>query len=202
MTLTWYGHSCFLLETAEGSAVFDPYAPGSVPGWRLPKLSADIVLCSHQHSDHNWAEGVRLSGQWPDFCVETLDTWHDEAGGAKRGPNTIHVVEAEGLRIAHLGDLGHELSPEQLAALGHIDVLMLPVGGFFTIDAAQAARTAEAIGAPVVIPMHYRGADFGYEKIGPVEDFLALRDDVRRLDTNRVELGALERPVTAVPAKP
>ncbi len=202
MTLTWYGHSCFLLETAEGSAVFDPYAPGSVPGWLLPPLTADVALCSHQHSDHNWAEGVTPTGRAPGFRVETLAVWHDEVRGAKRGPNTIHIVEAEGLRVAHLGDLGHELSPEQLAALGHIDVLMLPVGGFFTIDAKQAARTAAAIGAPVVIPMHYRGADFGYEKIGPVEDFLALRDDVLRLGTNRVEPGALKTPVTAVPAKP
>ena len=202
MKLTWYGHSCFLLETAEGSAVFDPYAPGSVPGLLLPALSADRALCSHGHSDHNWAEGVTLTGETPRFKVETLDTWHDEKKGRLRGANTIHVVEAEGKRIAHLGDLGHELKPEQLAALGRIDVLMITVGGFFTIDAKQAARTAEAIGAPVVIPMHYRGKDFGYEKIGPVEDFLALRSDVKRLPTNAVELDALETPVTAVPAIP
>ena len=202
MKLTWYGHSCFLLETAEGSAVFDPYAPGSVPGWRMPALRADRALCSHGHSDHNWAEGVTLTGETPRFKVETLDTWHDEKKGRQRGANTIHVVEAEGKRIAHLGDLGHELKPEQLAALGRIDVLMLPVGGFFTIDAKQAQRVAEAIGAPVVIPMHYRGKGFGYDKIGPVEDFLALRGDVKKLPTNVVELDALETPVTAVPAVP
>ena len=202
MKLTWYGHSCFLLETAEGSAIFDPYAPGSVPGWLLPVLSADSALCSHGHSDHNWAEGVTLTGETPRYRVETLDTWHDEKKGRLRGPNTIHVVEAEGKRIAHLGDLGHELSPEQLAALGRIDVLMIPVGGFVTIDAKQAQRVAEAIGAPVVIPMHYRGKGFGYDKIGPVEDFLALRSDVKRLPTNAVELDALETPVTAVPAVP
>ena len=202
MKLTWYGHSCFLLETAEGSAIFDPYAPGSVPGWRLPRLSADLVLCSHQHSDHNWADGVTPTGRTPSFKVETLDTWHDEAQGALRGPNSIHVVEAEGLRVAHLGDLGHELTLKQRAALGRIDVLLLPVGGFFTIDAGQAARTAEAIGAPVVIPMHYRGKGFGYDKIGPVEDFLALRSDVLRLETNALDPAALQTPVTAVPAKP
>ena len=202
MKLTWYGHSCFLLETAEGSAVFDPYAPGSVPGWKLPKLTADCVLCSHGHSDHNWAEGVTLTGRTPAFKVEALDTWHDEAQGTLRGANTIRVVEAEGHRFAHLGDLGHELSAAQLAALGRIDVLMLPVGGFFTIDAAQAARTAEAIGAPVVIPMHYRGKDFGYDRIGPVEDFLALRRDVVHLETNVVDFSALTSPVTLVPARP
>ena len=202
MKLTWYGHSCFLLETAEGSVVFDPYAPGSVPGWRLPPLTADKVLCSHQHADHNWAEGVTLSGRTPAFRLQALNTWHDGEQGALRGPNTIYVVEAEGRRVAHLGDLGHELSAEQLAALGKIDVLLLPVGGFFTIDAAQAARTAEAIGAPVVIPMHYRGAAFGYDKIGPLEDFLALRGDVLCLESSAVELDTLQTPVTAVPARP
>ena len=202
MKLTWYGHSCFLLETAEGSAVFDPYAPGSVPGWLLPPVTADCALCSHQHSDHNWAEGVTLTGRAPKFHIETLDTWHDEAQGALRGPNTIHVVEAEGHRFAHLGDLGHELSAEQLAALGRIDVLMLPVGGFFTIDAQTADRVARAIGAPVVIPMHYRGADFGYDRIGPVEAFLALRENVVRLETNAVDFSGLTAPVTLVPAKP
>ena len=79
---------------------------------------------------------------------------------------------------------------------------MLPVGGFFTIDAAQAARTAEAIGAPVVIPMHYRGKDFGYDRIGPVEDFLALRENVVYLETNVVDFSALTSPVTLVPARP
>ena len=202
MKLTWYGHSCFLLETAEGSAVFDPYAPGSVPGWLLPELTADCALCSHGHNDHNWAEGVTLTGKTPAFKIETLDTWHDGARGTLRGANTIRVVEAEGHRFAHLGDFGHELSAAQLAALGRIDVLMLPVGGFFTIDAAQAARTAEAIGAPVVIPMHYRGKDFGYDRIGPVEDFLALRENVVYLETNVVGFSALTSPVTLVPARP
>ncbi len=202
MKLTWYGHSCFLLETKEGSAVFDPYAPGSVPGWSLPPLTADCALCSHGHSDHNYAEGVTLTGKAPAFRVETLDTWHDEKKGALRGPNTIHVVEAEGRRVAHLGDLGHELTAEQLAALGKIDVLLIPVGGFFTIDADTANRVAAAIGASVVIPMHYRGAGFGYGKISPVEDFLAPRGDVKRLETNVVELDALPTPVTAVPARP
>ena len=202
MKLIWYGHSCFLLETKEGSAVFDPYAPGSVPGWSLPPLTADCALCSHGHSDHNYAEGVTLTGKTPVFRVETLDTWHDGKKGALRGMNTIHVVEAEGRRVAHLGDLGHELTAEMLAALGKIDVLMIPVGGFFTIDADTANRVAAAIGAGVVIPMHYRGAGFGYAKIGPVEDFLAPRGDVVRLETNVIDLDTLPTPVTAVPARP
>ena len=182
MKLTWYGHSCFLVETAEGSALLDPYAPGSVPGLRLPELTADLVLCSHGHRDHGYAEGVKLSGKTPTLRVEQLETFHDEKGGTLRGPNTVHILEAEGLRLAHLGDLGHMLSPEQLAALGRIDVLLIPVGGHYTIGPETAAALAEAIGARITVPMHYRGPGFGYEVIGPVEDFLRRRSPVVELE--------------------
>ena len=126
MKLTWYGHSCFLLETAEGSVVFDPYAPGSVPGVELPRgLTADAVHCSHGHKDHGYAAGVTLSGRKPGFVLQSIPCFHDDRRGALRGENRITVLEAEGLRLAHLGDLGHALSPEQLAVLGRIDVLLI-----------------------------------------------------------------------------
>ena len=137
MKLTWCGHSCFLLESRSGSVVFDPYAPGSVPGLVLPTLRADAVICSHEHADHFYPEGVELSGRKPDFEIRQFDCWHDDARGAKRGKNMMTLVEADGLRVLHMGDLGHMLSPEQLAALGRVDVLMIPVGGFYTIDARQ-----------------------------------------------------------------
>ena len=159
MKLTWYGHSCFLLETAEGSVVFDPYAPGSVPGLKLPPLRADAVLCSHGHRDHGFAGAVRLSGKEPAFRVTKIDCFHDEKRGALRGVNTIHIVEAEGRRIAHLGDLGHELSTEQLAALGRIDVLLIPVGGYYTIDAKTACRVAEAVENPFSVTLLLRPLD-------------------------------------------
>ena len=197
MKLTWYGHSCFLLETAEGSVVFDPYAPGSVPGVELPpELEADAVLCSHGHRDHGYAAGVKLSGREPGFRVKKLDCWHDEKQGALRGKNTIYVVEAEGRRIAHLGDLGHELSPAQLTALGRVDLLLIPVGGHYTIDAKTADRVARKIGAALTVPMHYRGRGFGYGVIGPVEDFLALCDEVVRLDSNVMDPELIRGPVT------
>ena len=179
MKITWCGHSCFLVETAEGSAVLDPYAPGSVPGLRLPPLRADAVLCSHGHGDHGYVRGVSLSGRKPGFSVTTIPCFHDEQEGKLRGTNTIHVIEAEGLRIAHLGDLGHLLTEQQLAALGKPDVLLIPVGGHYTIGPEGAAQTAKAVGARLTVPMHYRGEGFGYDVIGPVEDFAARMDRVR-----------------------
>ena len=192
MKITWYGHSCFMLESAEGSAVFDPYAPGSVPGLKLPPLTADAVLCSHGHRDHGYAEGVSLSGHTPTFCVETIECFHDAEGGRLRGENTIHIVTAEGLRVAHLGDLGHMLSPEQLEKLGRPEVLLLPVGGHYTIGPETAAELAEAVGARITVPMHYRGRGFGYPVIGPVEDFTARVRGVRLLDGSVLEPETIE----------
>ena len=198
MKITWYGHSCFLVETESGSAVLDPYAPGSVPGLKLPALEADLVLCSHEHSDHNYRQGAALSGRETKLRVRKLETFHDGKKGALRGPNTIHVLEAEGLRLAHLGDLGHMLSEEQIAALGRVDILLIPVGGYFTIGPDTAAELAEKLRPSITVPMHYRGEGFGYEVIGPVEDFLRRRDKVLRLETNVLRPETLETPVTAV----
>ncbi len=187
MKLTWYGHSCFLLETAEGSAVFDPYAPGSVPGLSLPEITADLVLCSHGHRDHGYADGVKPSGRQPGFRVTEIPCFHDDRGGSLRGTNTIRVIEAEGLRVAHLGDLGHMLDDRQLAALGTPDLLLIPVGGHYTIGAETAAELAKAVGARITVPMHYRGAGFGYDVIGPVEDFAGRMNAVRFADTNELD---------------
>ena len=190
MKLTWYGHSCFLLESAEGSAVFDPYAPDSVPGLRLPPLTADAVLSSHGHADHNYTAGVTLTGRKPGFRVVELDAFHDEVCGRKRGANLIRVVESEGLRVAHLGDLGHGLTPVLADALRALDVLLLPVGGFFTIGPAEAWQIVDELKPRCTVPMHYRGPGFGYDVIAPVEDFLRLAGDCTRLDTDSIEVGA------------
>ena len=171
MKLTWCGHSCFLLESRSGSVVFDPYAPGSVPGLVLPTLRADAVICSHEHADHFYPEGVELSGRKPDFEIRQFDCWHDDARGAKRGKNMMTLVETDGLRVLHMGDLGHMLSPEQLAALGRVDVLLIPVGGFYTIDAKGAKAIIEQARPKCVIPMHYKTAHCTYPIAG-VEPFL------------------------------
>jgi L-ascorbate metabolism protein UlaG (beta-lactamase superfamily) len=186
MKLTWLGHSCFLAETAEGSVLLDPYAPGSVPGLKLPKLTADLVLCSHGHRDHGYREAARLSGKPCGVRVSTLETFHDEQGGALRGPNTVHVLRAEGQTVVHLGDLGHQLTPEQAAPLRRCDVLLIPVGGTYTVDAAGARRVADALEPRIVVPMHYRRGEIGFENIGTLEEFTALfpAEQVHLLEEN------------------
>lgn len=184
MKITWYGHACFKIETAEGSLVLDPYAPGSVPGLSLPALMADKVLCSHGHSDHNYTEAVTLSGREPALRISRLPCFHDGERGRLRGKNLISVIEAEGLRLAHLGDLGHMLAPSQLAALGRVDVLLVPVGGFYTIDARQAQALCTALRPGIVVPMHYRAGSCGLSNVAPVADFLRLRSDVVFADSS------------------
>lgn len=184
MKITWYGHSCFMLESEAGRLVFDPYSDGSVPGWTLPELEADAVLCSHGHADHAGTEKVRLSGRGSGYAVKTVDCFHDEAQGAKRGTNKIHIVGCNGVRVVHMGDLGHTLSAAQLAEIGRPDVLLIPVGGYFTIDAATAHAIAGEIGARITVPMHYRSERFGYDVIGTLDEYTRLCSDVVYADTN------------------
>lgn len=144
MKLTWYGHSCFMIESRAGRVVFDPYADGSVPGLTLKPLTADLVLCSHGHADHAGEDKVTLTGEQTDYTVETLGCWHDDANGQKRGENLIRIVSGGGARVCHLGDVGHMLSKGQIKAIGHVDTLLIPVGGFYTIDAATAREIGRA----------------------------------------------------------
>lgn len=176
MELIWNGHACFTIKSREGTLVTDPYAPGSVPGFTLPSLTADRVCCSHSHADHGAAERVSLSGRPCEMEVEQLHTFHDGERGALRGENTIHIIRAEGMKLAHMGDIGCELTEEQAAALTGLDALLLPVGGIYTIDARQAWQMVQQLRPRVVIPMHYRGEGFGYEVLSPVGEFLALAD--------------------------
>lgn len=199
MKLKWLGHSCFCIEAEGYSAVFDPYQDGSVPGLApLRGVTADAVFCSHGHGDHNAKELVTLSGRAFPLKVETFHSYHDDKRGILRGKNTIHMLHGEGLRAVHLGDLGHMPDKKTLAALQGADVLMLPVGGHFTIDAAQAKAVADAIGPRVVIPMHYRKDAMGYDVIGPVDAFTSLCDDVRFYETDTFELDADTPAQTAV----
>lgn len=173
MKLTWLGHACFALEQEGYTILLDPYT--GVEGYPPLRAAAHQVLCSHRHFDHNAVEAVELlPARESPFTVREVPVFHDDQGGALRGENTVRVLSAGGLTAAHLGDLGHQLSPEQLAAIGAVDLVMVPVGGTYTVDAAGAKRVCEALGPKWVVPMHYRHAPYGLPNVGTVEEFLSL----------------------------
>ena len=196
MTITFYGHACFKLDSLCGSILFDPFAPGKVPGWKLPALEADKVVCSHGHADHNWAEGVKPTGKAFTGRLTQIPSFHDDRRGALRGENLITLVEAEGLRVVHMGDIGCALTAEQIDALGRVDVLMIPVGGHYTVDAAQAWEITKALDPAIVIPMHYRGRGFGYDVTGTVEPFLKLAGNVKELAGMSYAVDLADAPAT------
>lgn len=198
MKLIWHGHSCFTVETDGGTAVFDPYSDGTVPGLAPLRLTADAVYCSHDHRDHNARALVTLTGRSPAFTVETIACHHDDKLGLLRGGNTIHILSAEGLRVAHLGDLGHRLRGEALKRLHGVDALLLPVGGYYTIDAATAKKIAEDVEPRVTVPMHYRLGKMGYGVLAELSDLIKLFDQVEYYDSNVLELTAGTAAQTAV----
>lgn len=188
MTLTWLGHSCFLVESGGYRIVLDPYYVETYPTLHV---SAEKALCSHSHRDHAFLQAVTLSGEEKEcpFAIETLSTFHDEVSGAKRGENTIHILRAEGKTVVHCGDLGHALNEQQLARIKGCDVLLLPIGGYYTIDAATARRIADAVAPRIIVPMHYRFGAHGFDEIGTLDDFLPLcKEPIHRLAENRFAL--------------
>lgn len=200
MKLTWLGHSCFRAEAGGYAIVLDPYIDDLVPGLHPLRTSANEVLCSHAHRDHNAVGVVDIapaSAPSP-FQVTAIESKHDEQGGAQRGDNTIRVLEADGIRVAHLGDLGHVLTAQQIAAIGRIDALMIPVGGYFTIDAGTAKAVVDVLRPRVVLPMHYRSDAFGYDVIGTLDEYLQLVDDAVYHDADTIEIDANTPAQTAV----
>ncbi len=170
--ITWYGHSCFLIELAGGSVVLDPYTTGSVPGLRLPDLNADAVHASHSHSDHNGTDCVLTSGKPLPFTLREVAGTHDRGGAGNWQDNTISVIEGEGLRLVHLGDQGCVLTPEQVEKIGKPDLLMVPVGGFCTVSGREARQIAAQLEPTVIVPMHYRSNNIGFDMIDTVDEFL------------------------------
>ena len=182
--IEYFGHSCFRLSYLGQRIVLDPYADGCVPGCPPLRLDAEFVYCSHQHHDHNAVECVKLqNGGAPKFSVTELETDHDDAGGSKRGKNTIRVFDFGGVRVAHFGDLGRELTPAETPALKDLDCALIPVGGHFTIAAQQAAAIAAAIRPRMVIPMHYRTDTTGFDIIADIDDALPAFDDALNVVT-------------------
>ncbi len=208
MIIRCIAHAKFFLELESGyRIVTDPYDPST--GYPVAPLRADAVIVSHGHHDHSavetvsgWTCQIREAGLRtlaPDVTVESFPTFHDDARGAKRGENLVSVVEAEGLRVCHLGDLGHLPDTGLVERLGRIDVLLVPVGGHFTIDAEQAAEVCRLLKPQTVIPMHYRTAYNASWPIAPVEDFLALMPAAETVDLLRITQGDLScQPPVAV----
>lgn len=152
-----------------------------------------MVLCSHEHADHNFRDGVELIERpGLPFHVEVIETYHDEVCGKKRGPNKIFIIDDGENRVAHFGDLGCELTPAQMEKLQNLDVAMVPVGGYFTIDARQAADLVCSLKPGIVIPMHYRSEkhSFGYDVIGTVDEFIEIMDNVKTLSESEIEIAS------------
>ena len=202
MKLTWYGHSCFKYESENCSAVFDPFRPGSVSGYKdLPELSASAVFCSHTHGDHFFPEAVSPDYRFSDMKVKRIPCFHDDCSGKKRGLNLITVVECDNMKIAHLGDLGHVPDEDILSALRGTDILMIPVGGFYTIGPETAYDMVRKISPKVCVPMHYRQGKLGYDVISELQDFLKFfaKSEVVFLSTNTVTDQDLEKGLVLIP---
>ncbi len=183
MIFTCIGHAKFLIELENGlRIVTDPY--DDTCGYPVTPVRADVVLVSHGHHDHcavDTVPGVRriidAAGKYDlgdGVTVIAVESFHDDVQGQKRGRNLLFSIRAEGLNAIHLGDLGHIPDAAQINALGAADVLMIPVGGFYTIDAAQAKETAALLQAHVVLPMHYKTRVNADWPIAPVEEFTRL----------------------------
>lgn len=169
--IEYFGHACFRISCAGQRIVLDPYADGSVAGYGPLRLDAEFVYCSHGHGDHSAAGNVAVAKRCaPLFGLTELESDHDDAGGTQRGKSIIRIFDFDGVRIAHLGDLGRTLNDAEQKALSGVDCLLLPVGGFFTIDAKTAATVAKQAGARMVIPMHYRTSEAGLPMLGSLEE--------------------------------
>ena len=173
--LTYHGHACFTLEYRGAKAVIDPYAWGMVPGQADLHLTANAVYCSHGHADHNFTQAVELTETTPlPWKVDEFETPHDECGGAKRGMNTVRIFDCDGIRIAHLGDLGCFPDEELENALHGIDCMLIPVGGYYTIGTQTAYQIIRSLKPKVAIPMHYRTNKTGFDEISHIDDFAKL----------------------------
>jgi L-ascorbate metabolism protein UlaG (beta-lactamase superfamily) len=206
VAVRWFGQSFFQIETTTKQLiVFDPHA---IPTFNVPRLNANITLVSHEHDDHNQPEvlaepgrvfrGITVSkdGKKTDWNrvdemvlktrVRTLATYHDPVNGMQRGKNAVWIVETDGLVFCHLGDLGHELSPEQAKAIGPVDVLMIPVGGIYTINGGTAKKVVQQLKPKrFIIPMHY-GVP-GYDDLLGPDEFLDEQKNVKRMpETNEL----------------
>jgi len=205
MIIKWLGHSCFLITSKEGLRVItDPYVVGGGINYSPISEAADIVLVSHNHADHNNISAVRgrpeaIKGNGiksaKGIQFRGIATYHDTSQGRQRGPNTVFCFSLDSMNLCHLGDLGHVLNREQVEQIGAVDMLFIPVGGFYTIDAANASQVCDQLKPKVVIPMHFKTSKCDYP-IATVEDFLKGKRNVRKIDSSKVEFKLEELPAS------
>jgi len=203
MKIKWLGHASFLISSDSGVRIItDPYEPNDKLRYGEINESADIATVSHDHFDHSNVAAVKGNPQVVKDNAEIksikfkgIATFHDATGGKDRGSNTIFCFEVDRVKICHLGDLGHGLTADQVAAIGAVDVLLLPVGGFYTIDAAVASRVAEQLKPGVVIPMHFKNNQCDFPITG-VDEFLRGKKDISQPDVSETEFKARELPST------
>jgi L-ascorbate metabolism protein UlaG (beta-lactamase superfamily) len=197
MKITWLGHSAFLFETQGLKIVTDPYDHNDNRiGYGSITIPIDIATISHNHADHNYVKELRGnpktvkgSGTFDvkGISFTGIETYHDPTKGSQRGSNTIFVIRAEGINLCHAGDLGHTLSRDKIEAIGPVDILLIPVGGFYTVDAAEATKVMEDLEAKLVIPMHFKTEVLDFPITG-VDPFLKGKSNVRREGSAEIEV--------------
>ena len=206
MNIRWLGHSCFLFTAQNGLRVLtDPY-DDSV-GYPVPRKETDIVTVSHHHHDHDSVQVLPGKPQIVDtegrhnisgLEIQGFPTFHDEVQGAKRGNNILFAFTMDGVRVIHLGDLGHLLSADLLAQIGQVDVVCVPIGGFYTIDAQQAYQVVEQLKPKVVLPMHYKLDDRNSYPIEGIDRFLGYFEKTKKAKTFDISSASLPQDMEVV----
>lgn len=197
MLIRWHGHACWEIANGDGLRIVTDPHDGKAIGIKPPVVEGDIVLMSHDHFDHNCDRIVQgdkevVTGAGDKnvkgISITGVHSFHDEAKGSKRGENIMFKFGIDGINVCHLGDLGEQLDSEQVSGLGEIDILFIPVGGTFTIDADGAWKVIKALNPKVVVPMHFRVGGLSLS-IAPVDGFLekASEDLIHRVG-NEIEL--------------
>lgn len=187
MNIKWFGQSCFLLTDENGTKVLtDPCNPRT--GYKVSGISCDAVTVSHQHFDHNYLEAaagepamITEPGEYEVKGVRIIGfpAFHDDAEGAVRGTNTMFLFEMDGIRVLHAGDIGHQLSRELIAEIGLVDVLLVPIGGKYTLDYMGAREFANSLRPSVVIPMHFKTPFCTIDDIDDCGNFVSTVQDCR-----------------------
>ena len=203
MKIKWLGHSSFLITSDKGVKIItDPYKPRVDLRYEEVKGPADAVTVSHEHSDHNYTASIEgnpriIRGVSPvevkGIKFNGFAAFHDDNKGRNRGTNTIFCFEVDGVRVCHLGDLGHNLSDQEVAQIGKVDVLLTPMAGVVTINAEIAAEVGNKLKPKVIIPMHFKNERCNF-LVSTVEDFLKGKKNVTRMDSSEIELVAGKLP--------